>query len=787
MKVQFRQKGQVTSSDFHGDVVVAGEKVEASKLPLRDGVLDLSHLPVVTIGGRKGKRQDALLAEFEAKAPDFKGVIYLLPYSWANGWSDGHLYVPSWDALLDKSKHISGGRPEVQLTNYRWLSDGRYVADRARMLHGKAIEILEAEVEQDVPSDELVKKLSDWNAYDFRHPLQQQCLEVWRELYDLEKRRAGLTDKERDMSVLIRSKLAEKFQEAGIRKATEILADFSITAEEVALELVAEAGTLGTVEIPGVGRHLTEQVRPSFGWDDVLAVELTTEEFRRVTSWPFADVYPMVTELGAAFEQLGHEIKDALQVPEAERLGLLHEYFAKRWADIQRGKNYPKDIEIQNPREVDLPAKPESVVWGFDLLTGEPLTAYAGLCKLHGYGERWGYRWFDSKEAAAKADAEARREAESYIMARKLETELTAEAEAIELPVAMPEPFTAPANPDVAEVMNRLGFTPEQFRLEGEGPKRYIVQGDSYFSELRQRSVKIAPDRNVTEWFRREGDVIVMYSNITVRDLLGDDRDDWSVAEGMGVPKDIIQSIHDGLKAERQQAEANYCEKVRKFVEALRAQPTYACLSSDMRTKLEEVANSFYVPDLSKIGDELRVEWSKAEVIRRRSEQGEILANFGGHFRVMGAAGQCQYWVIQPNGAERDPDEVEYRKRYTSEGSKRWRLVGTEELALSWSKSNTASDHEFVVEKLPAGGCTIEQLATIERLEREISERFDGAVGISGKVSPCISKGWGLDSKPSSKPSPEPVEEPTPKNTEPINLSKIDPSKLFGGSAKIRR
>jgi len=155
----------------------------------------------------------------------------------------------------------------------------------------------------------------------------------------------------------------------------------------------------------------------------------------------------------------------------------------------------------------------------------------------------------------------------------------------------------------------------------------------------------------------------------------------------------------------------------------------------------------------------------------------------------MGAAGQCQYWVIQPDGAERDPDEVEYRKRYTAEGSKTWRLVGPGELAISWSKGNTAANHEFIVDKLPAGGCTAEQLATIERLEREINERFDGAVGMSGTISPGIGKGWGLGFKPSSKPNTKPTSEPvlTSENAEPISPSKVDLSKLFGGSAKVRR
>lgn len=788
MKIKFRQKGEIVIRDFSGDVVVAGEKAETTKLPLRDNILDLSHLPVVTIGGKKGRRQDARLAEFEQQAPDFKGVIYLLPYSWANGWSDGHLYIPSWDALLDKSKRISGGRPEVQLTNYRWLSDGRYAADRARMLHGKAIEILNAEVEQVPQLDDLVREISNWHGHIFPHPLRGQCLTVWRELYDLEKRRTVFSgEPERDMVQLVRDKLTEKFRKSDIRKVADIPSNFSISSAEVAPDITAQAETLGIVEVPGVGRKLAHRQRPDFGYNEVPVVTLSLEELRQVTSWPFSDVYPMVTELGAAFEQLGYEIRDALQVPETERLGLLRNHFAKRWADIQRGKNYPKDIEIANPRETDLPAKPDPVQWGYDLLTGGQFTAYAGLSKLHGYGERWAYRWFDSEEAAAKTDAPARQEAESYITARKLEAQLTAEAKMVELPLPLPEAFASPADPDPAEIMQQLGFTPKQFRFEGEGPNRYVIPGDSYFSELRQRSVQIGPDRHVAEWFQREGNVIVIYANITIRELLGDEREGWCVAEDMGAEKEAIQAVRNGIAAERKQAEANYRETVRKFVEALRAHPTYACLCSDMRAKLQELRELFIaIPDISKIADELRLEWTKAEVIRRKNEQGEILANFGGHFRVMGAAGQCQYWVIQPNGIEREPDEVEYRKRYSSEGSKRWRIVGPEELALSWSKSNTAADHEFAVEKLPAGGCTAEQLATVERLEREIGERFEGAVGISGKVSPSIGKGWGLG-RPKPAQKPESTTEPTPTSAEPVSPSKVDLSKLFGGAAKVRK
>ncbi len=150
---------------------------------------------------------------------------------------------------------------------------------------------------------------------------------------------------------------------------------------------------------------------------------------------------------------------------------------------------------------------------------------------------------------------------------------------------------------------------------------------------------------------------------------------------------------------------------------------------------------------------ELQAEWAKAEALHALQNSGEVLTNWGGHFRTMGATGNCDYWVVRPDGSLRDPDETSYRKRYTSEGEKRWRLVGPDELAIVWSKAFTAAEHEFTVAKSSTGGLTSAQLETVKRLESEIAERFQGATGMSGKSSPGIGKGWGLAPKPALKPA----------------------------------
>lgn len=136
----------------------------------------------------------------------------------------------------------------------------------------------------------------------------------------------------------------------------------------------------------------------------------------------------------------------------------------------------------------------------------------------------------------------------------------------------------------------------------------------------------------------------------------------------------------------------------------------------------------------------------EAQALREQEETGEVLTNFGGHFRVMGSTGQREYWVIQPDGTTREPDQVDYRKRYSSEGEKLWQVVQPDELAITWSKGSTGSDHEFSVAKLPVGELTPEQLETVRRLQQGIEQNWEGRRSMSGVESPPVGQGWGLGS-----------------------------------------
>lgn len=97
--IYYRQKGErkefgieSTLGGFYISINNGEKKIKKEDMP---DVLDLTKIPVVTIAGRKSRIRDARLAEFRQKAPNFKGAILLLPYSWANGWDDGVLMIPS--------------------------------------------------------------------------------------------------------------------------------------------------------------------------------------------------------------------------------------------------------------------------------------------------------------------------------------------------------------------------------------------------------------------------------------------------------------------------------------------------------------------------------------------------------------------------------------------------------------------------------------------------------------------------------------------------------------------
>lgn len=417
--VVYRRKGERREDRFFGPIFVMSEDrntltyVPRQELPDSQR-LDLTRVPVISIGGKR-KSQPNKVRQFLANNPGFSGAFLLYPGGGQMDLGEGMIFLTSHEIL--KGKRVSGGRPEVGLTNFRWLRDGRWVADRARMLHGKVLETLETELEQEPGPDRIAEAITAPMSTPFEHRLAKEYREVASYLFDLERKRVLFSGEQpRNMFVVVGERIAEKIRNAGARRVADIPATLTVTAEEIAPELVTKADSLGMVKIPGLGFRLPERVNVSGGTAAV--VKLLPEEVRQVASWPLDTVYPLVVGLDA-YNLFGwtSPAKKMIKVADpVERWSQLREWLGEKWLELHRSKNYPKEQSITDPRYAPLPSTPEPIVWGTDLISGEERVVYAGLHVARRVGSGillWSLRWFDSKEEAAKSDAEARRLAES--------------------------------------------------------------------------------------------------------------------------------------------------------------------------------------------------------------------------------------------------------------------------------------------------------------------------------------------------------------------------------------
>jgi hypothetical protein len=297
---------------------------------------------------------------------------------------------------------------------------------------------------------------------------------------------------------------------------------------------------------------------------------------------------------------------------------------------------------------------------------------------------------------------------------------------------------------------------------------------------------------------RETGELVRIEQESVVLNLGWDGKDYHEVSvSGSWVKLEKDKSVRklDGEAAEkRKQIRAQAEELCGKAITATQ-QSHFDLAEADLRREVQKIAQEkgFDTMPTEGWGDSLTSwvekaaavleKWQTTEIelktLEERKGSGEVLVDFGGKYCWGGATNQSRHWVIQPDGQERTPDSSP-RER-SGDGSDHWRLVAPQELAISWIKAYTAADHEFIVNKLPQGGCTKEQLATVERIERKISERFDGATGMSGKPSPGVGDGWGL--RKQSKPAPTPI---APVDSPKADLSKADLGSLFGGNARRR-
>lgn len=165
-----------------------------------------------------------------------------------------------------------------------------------------------------------------------------------------------------------------------------------------------------------------------------------------------------------------------------------------------------------------------------------------------------------------------------------------------------------------------------------------------------------------------------------------------------------------GPEDQRIAATIGYGELVREFgVDADQVKEVAAILQADAQD---------YAAALAKI--------KEAQTLLEAVKRGEVLVNFGGHYRRMGDNDQEDLWVVDSNGKEVEPTNTDYRPRYTSEGDKRWAMVGPDQVALKWSRGQGGRMfiERWEVVKLPADGVNDAQRKAARALEPH--ERFRG-------------------------------------------------------------
>ena len=724
-KVIFRQKGERKDFEFDGGFYISvnnGEKIiHLGEMP---SVIDLTNIPVVTIAGKKGKVRDARLAEFQKNAPDFKGAILLLPYSWANGWNDGILMLPS-EALLNSSQKISGGKPEVSLNNFRFLSDGRYVADQVRLLHGKVIETIATEVEQ-VPGVEILAEKLVNQFSNLKISLYMTVQGVIKQLSELENMRVlRVGGEKRNISEEVKNFLFSKFTELEIKKFSDISENFSITALAVMPELVKEETTLGKILIPGVGeKALLKRWKETF-YGEFTMIEISFEEMKKVTEWPYTDVAFEVKEINHLSYQ-GYErdhmksdtLRGLLSSDEKDRWQKILEYFQERWIKVQRDRNYPKDEQTVDAYQFDLPTDLKPFNWGDDFMTGEKFYAYPAIDHIlyapKGYfvDKGWWMKWFDSAEEAGRVDFNAREEARSYARSREI-------AESLKTTETAPSPFDIPEKyqEEVLSqeyIMSLTGLDSDSYIIEekigswyrsGESSYRDYdgkmqCGTDSWASCVNKKyddgKIHIGLDafKNLFESYIVK---IERYSNI------------WS--PGFFKALDLGEEKITEIKSVLEEREIRRRNKYEKKEEDLKWEIVSSKEFSFIPKTLQNKVYNFYPLSLYLLKDELESAWPQASVLMKNQN---ILVNWGGHFRMMGAANNEDYYVVSYDGLIRQADSIGYRKAYRSEGEKLWNFVGENETALYYSQYEGLK-----VVKTPVK-YTESQLQSIERIKFDL-------------------------------------------------------------------
>ena len=730
-QIIYRKKGKVVDftvgSTLHWFEIIINDwekTIGFDDIPLE---IDLTKVPVVVIGGGKWKHQNSRLEEFRKTAPDFKWVIFLLPYSWANWWSDGKLLIPDEKILWGKT--ISGEKIVIIEENERFLSNWEFVVDKVKKLGSRVIETLEL-IEKD-PWSEVIAEILCKSYSNFDTPLYKEVQEVISELKILEQKRILNTwEDPRDIKWVVRWFIDSKLKQLNITKLTDISGDFHILPQEIDSELYEQRDVLGKIDIPWIGYK--DLLSKRIDWHAV--VELTLDDLKSIKNWPHKDIGIYIKEIYPYWDWDRllrywdlHEFLFESTLDDWERRKNILKYYQELSKKSQKDNEYPKEQELEDARFVDLPQNPEPFFWWRDFITNEEYICYPWVGKKKNWGtDKRVLKRFDSQEEANKIDKQSRKEANSYEVSRHIKKDLLSDMNMVLLSFDIPEEYVKKTYSS-EEILDIIGLDKDKYVIDDKVSYWYTKPTSGY----RDPDCWWEPGTDWSTTFLNEKNGKIYISKMWFEHLFewfhvseASCQISWLLSQ-LWLSEDKIQEIKNFFEQKEKQSSNDYERNVESIKQQIISSDEFSYLSISIQNKITDKYSNLY-----DIKDGLIKSRSDATNLMKKQN---ILVNRWWCVRTSWATKNQNYWVVMSNGDLRLPD--------VSSDGKVWSVVWPEELAISRSKSNTRANHNFIVDKLPIYWLTERQKETIFNLENKISERWESVRWISGNSSPDI-EGW---------------------------------------------
>lgn len=309
-----------------------------------------------------------------------------------------------------------------------------------------------------------------------------------------------------------------------------------------------------------------------------------------------------------------------------------------------------------------------------------------------------------------------------------------------------PPPITwrAPFTPE--EICDALRLPPETYHILPEWCGFVTERGTNVIGSYEVRNDE--GGRETVEVYEKvqkpiaaktENGVLLIYTSATLENI------GREAVASLGLPKTAIDQAQAELDYRREVARIAHCNQVIAWAWNIRHLKPFKALPAEIKHILERCIQDGHEAEGPNFPSPWSKLWKRACELSPWLERKEILLDFGGRFRIGGWSDQQEYLVIQQDGTLREPDKLRFSGRDKDMGEKMWNLVTPSELALTWTKANTGTPHQFEVAKMPVDDITIEQREAARRFVQTVALRFDGQKSMSGILSPPAGRGWNFE------------------------------------------